>query len=62
MSKSIERLLSRLAIRDALPQATKARLLLEQALEWEEDASWNALASLRERQSSRFVSHQTAWR
>ena len=62
MSTSVERLLSRLATRDAVPQATKARHLLEQALEWEEDAGWDSIASQRERANSRFVSHQTAWR
>ena len=62
LSKGVGRILSRLAVRDAVPQATKARHLLEQALEWEEDAVWNTLASQREQNGDRFVSHNAAWK
>lgn len=62
LSKGVVRILSRLAVRDAVPQATKARHLLEQALEWEEDTVWDALALRREQNGGRFVSHQAAWR
>lgn len=62
LSKGVRSILYRLAVRDAVPRATKARHLLEQALEWEEDAVFDSLASKREQNGSRFVSHQAAWR
>ncbi|MEK7170059.1 MAG: hypothetical protein AAB767_02105 [Patescibacteria group bacterium] len=60
ISKEASRAIALLAKRDALPRATKARHLLEQALEWEEDAVWDALAQKR-MQAPRFVSHEKAW-
>lgn len=62
LSTGVRRILSRLAVRDAVPQATKARHLLEQALEWEEDAVWDTTASKREQNGGRFVSHTAAWK
>lgn len=62
LSKGVRHILSRLAVRDAVPQATKARHLLEQALEWEEDVVWDSVASQREQNGGRFVSHTVAWK
>lgn len=62
LSKGVRSILYRLAVRDAVPRATKARHLLEQALEWEEDMVWDAVASEREQNERHFVSHQAAWR
>lgn len=62
VSKEASRAIALLAKRDALPRATKARQLLEQAIEWEEDAMWEAIASRRDRPDARFVSHEVAWR
>lgn len=60
VSKEARRALALLAKRDAVPQATKARHLLEQALEWEEDAVLGAIIQERAR-TPRFVSHARAW-
>ncbi len=60
VSKDIERALAKLALRDDVPQATKAGHLLAQAIEMEEDVVWDAIASSRAR-TGRFVSHQQAW-
>ena len=60
VSAEASRAIALLAKRDALPRATKARHLLEQALEWEEDAVWEAVARKR-MQTPRFVSHEKAW-
>ena len=62
ISKDIERALANLARRDAIPQATKAGHLLAQAIEWEEDAVWDALASKREKAGGQYVSHAEAWK
>lgn len=62
VSKEASRAIALLAKRGALPQATKARHLLEQAIELEEDAVWEAIASRRDRPDARFVSHDAAWR
>lgn len=59
--KDIERALAKLAERDAVPQATKAAHLLAQAIEWEEDAVWEAIVRERAR-NPRFVSHEQAWK
>ena len=61
VSKDIERALTRLALRDAVPQATKATHLLVQAIELEEDVVWDALARKREQNGGRYLSHREAW-
>ncbi len=60
VSKEAHRAIALLAKRDALPRATKARHLLEQAIEWEEDAVLEAIAQGRMK-TPRFVSHEAAW-
>jgi hypothetical protein len=60
ISSAVERALVRLARRDLVPPATKAAHLLAQALEWEEDAVWDAIAG-RRMATPRFVSHDQAW-
>lgn len=57
----VRRMLERLAKRDEMPQATKAAELLRMALEYEEDAVWDALAGARDRRGAKFVSHHRAW-
>lgn len=57
----VRRALERLAKRDEMPEATKAAQLLQIALEYEEDAAWDALASRRDRRGAKFVSHKRAW-
>ncbi len=53
--------LNRLALRDDVPQATKAAHLLETALEMEEDRVWDAIAGSRDSKKARFVPHSKAW-
>lgn len=62
VSRDIQTALARLAARDEVPQATKALHLLRLALQWEEDAVLDAIASRRDVQGARFVSHGAAWR
>jgi hypothetical protein len=62
VSKDVEKVLARLALRDQMPQATKAEHLLSLALEIEEDDVLNAIASKRDSKSAVFVSHTQAWR
>ncbi|MDO8590802.1 MAG: hypothetical protein Q7R65_02375 [bacterium] len=61
VSKDIERALAMLAKRDDVPQATKAAHLIARAIELEEDAVWDAIASRRAR-AGRFVPHNQAWK
>jgi len=57
--------LKKIALRDDVPEATKARDLLEQALELEEDAFFSARAEDMERKLLRkkrqWVSHEEFW-
>lgn len=53
--------LEQIALRDDVPQATKAAELLERALELEEDAYFSILAEKRDTPKARFVSHETFW-
>jgi len=62
LSAELETLLRRLAKRDDVPQATKARQLIERAIEIEEDEVWDTVASKRDTSSSSFVSHDEAWK
>jgi hypothetical protein len=53
--------LNRLALRDDVPQATKAAHLLETAMEMEEDLVWDAIANSRDSKKTRFIPHSKAW-
>lgn len=59
--KTVERVLSLVAQRDQVPQATKAAHLLELALELEEDQLWNQIAKERDTKNADFISHRKAW-
>ena len=61
LSKGLENLLTRLAKRDGVPQATKARELIVRAIEIEEDDAGDRIASDRDTPSSQLVSHKQAW-
>lgn len=61
LSPDLDAVLSRVARRDSLPQATKAVRLLEIALEMEEDTVLNEIASERDIKNARFLSHKKAW-
>jgi len=51
-----------LAIRDNVPEATKAARLLELALEIEEDQVWNKIAEKRDKRKTKYFSHEQAWK
>ncbi len=62
LSDELKIALKKLALRDRVPEATKAARLIEMALEIEEDQIWDALAAKRDYKKARFVSHQRAWK
>lgn len=62
VSKELDTILSKLAKRDQVPQATKAEHLLRMALEIEEDEVLDAIATKRDTTGARFVPHSLAWR
>ena len=62
ISKDLDDVLSRLAKRDQMPQATKAEHLLRVALEIEEDQVLDEIARKRDTGKTRFFSHSLAWR
>ena len=61
VSDDMERAIAKLAKRDRMPKATKAVLLLADALEIEEDSMWNKIAEKRDRKGARLVPHKSAW-
>lgn len=58
----MRRVLSKIAERDRMPEATKAAHLIENALELEEDMMWNKIAEKRDKDKAKFVLHQKVWR
>ena len=62
VSKDMEHALAKLALRDQVPQATKAEHLIRMALEIEEDQVLDSIAAKRDRKGTRFVSHSQAWK
>jgi hypothetical protein len=62
ISEDVRRALRRLALRDRVPQATKAARLLETALELEEDHVWNERATQRDVENAHYVAHNKAWK
>jgi predicted DNA-binding protein len=61
LPKHIAVYLKMIAMRDDVPQATKAAELLEKALEIEEDAFFSRLADERVRKNKKFISHKEFW-
>ncbi len=62
VSKDVERAVKKLALRDDVPQATKAAELLRLALEIEEDIMFDRLASERQKRSNVYLSHDEVWK
>jgi hypothetical protein len=62
VSKEITAVIEKLARRDEVPVATKARQLVEQALQIEEDDVLNAIASGRDKKDARYIPHNEAWK
>ncbi|OGI60788.1 hypothetical protein A2814_00115 [Candidatus Nomurabacteria bacterium RIFCSPHIGHO2_01_FULL_38_19] len=61
LSSDLDTMLSRIARRDNVPQATKAVYLLGLALEIEEDIVLDKIASERDTKNARFLNHKQAW-
>ena len=51
-----------LAKQDQVPEATKARALIEMALEIEEDRYFLAVAEARDVPGAKWISHKDAWK
>lgn len=62
LSKDTALFLKNIALRDDVPQATKATELLEYALELLEDGYWSMLAEKRDTPDAKFVSHAAFWK
>jgi len=62
MSPTVEKMVTKLAVRDRVPTATKVRQLLEQSLDLLEDEVLTSLAEKRlEKTSNKNMSHQAVW-
>ena len=61
MPPDLDIMLSRIAKRDNIPQATKALYLLGIALELEEDIVLDKIARERDTKNARFLTHKQAW-
>lgn len=61
LPSSLDIMLSRIAKRDNIPQATKAVYLLGVALEIEEDMILDKIARERDTKNTRFLTHRQAW-
>ena len=57
----MEDILTLLAKRDAVPRATKAIELMKLAMEIEEDVALNKIASSRDTDKAKFLSHEEVW-
>lgn len=57
----VDSALEHLAERDGVPPATKAAYLIQIAIEVDEDAVWDKIASDRDNKNTKFVSHEDAW-
>ena len=62
VSKDTNQFLKMLAKRDRVPTATRARQLLEMALEIEEDFVLGKLATERDIKGAKLIPHQQAWK
>ena len=61
LSPEMEKVLTRLAKRDSVPEATKVVELLHMALEIEEDVVFDKLAAERFKSMRKTISHKEVW-
>lgn len=61
LAPDVEKMLTKLAHRDQVPQATKAGELLRRAIETEEDEVFDAIASTRDEKRVKYIDHDKAW-
>jgi len=62
LPKDLEEVLTVLADRDDVPQATKAVQLLRLAVETDEDEVFGRIAEARDTKKSKFIPHTKAWK
>jgi len=62
VTSELEKGISEAALRDNVPQATKAAELLRLALEFEEDVVWDTLAARRDTPKAKYVRHEKVWK
>jgi hypothetical protein len=62
LPKNLAIFIAKIALRDEMPQATKAVQLLEKALEIEEDEYFSQLADERDTHNAKFISHDEFWK
>ena len=61
LTKEVDQVLTHIAKRDNVAQATKAMELLKKAIEIEEDVVWDTVAKARDTKNAKFVGHKKAW-
>jgi len=61
LTEELEKMISYLAERDQVPQATKALHLIQMAIELDEDEVWNAIAEKRDKKGTKYTSHEEFW-
>lgn len=61
LKKDTALFLKQIALRDDVPQATKAAELIEMALEIEEDAYFSIIADRRAKEKKGWMSHKEFW-
>lgn len=62
LSPRTKKLVREISRRDKMPEATKVSILLDKALEIEEDILWVNLATHRSTEKSKHFTHKEAWR
>ena len=53
--------LKKMAVRDEVPESTKAAQLIEIAMELEEDLYWSKIADDRLKKTKKWISHEEFW-
>lgn len=61
LSKNTAVFLKKIALRDDVPEATKASELVEKAMEIEEDEYFAAIADARIKKKGKCISHEEFW-
>ncbi len=61
LPKQVRVYLKKLAMRDEVPEATKAAQLVQMAMEIEEDAYFAKIADERIAKKGKFISHEEFW-
>ncbi len=62
LAPDVEKMITRIAKRDRMPEATKVVQLVEQALEIEEDTIWEQIAEERFKSAKKWLTHDQVWK